>query len=139
MLVIAMASGSMSKTLNLYFKGYGFKSQFGWSGGAMVLGKLPVPGRHTNLDNSRPRAYYFCSRCVLGLFGHFFSYLSFLFFLPLWETARYRLKYCLKGQLSPKATNQPIESPYCCPNIVFSLLFVPDKNGGKTCHAQTTF
>ena len=27
----------------------------------------------------------------------------------LWETARYRLKYCLKGPLSPKQpTNQPI-------------------------------
>ena len=27
----------------------------------------------------------------------------------LWETARYRLKYCLKGPLSPKLpTNQPI-------------------------------
>ena len=27
---------------------------------------------------------------------------------PLWETARYRLKYCLKGPLSPKQpTNQP--------------------------------
>ena len=25
----------------------------GWSGGAKVLGKLPVPGRHTNLDYSR--------------------------------------------------------------------------------------
>ena len=25
----------------------------GWSGGAMVLGKLPVPGRPTNLDWSR--------------------------------------------------------------------------------------
>ena len=24
----------------------------GWPGGAMVLGKLPVPGRLTNLDNS---------------------------------------------------------------------------------------
>ena len=29
----------------------------GWSGGAMVLGKLPVPGRPTNLDDSRARAY----------------------------------------------------------------------------------
>ena len=28
----------------------------GWSGGAMVLGKLPVPGRPTNLDKSRARA-----------------------------------------------------------------------------------
>ena len=43
------------------------------------------------------------------LVGHFFSRLSFLFLSPsLWETARYRLKYCLKGPLSPKKpTNQP--------------------------------
>ena len=26
----------------------------------------------------------------------------------LWETARYRLKYCLKGPLSPKTINQSI-------------------------------
>ena len=26
---------------------------WGWSGGAMVLFKLPVPGRPTNLDKSR--------------------------------------------------------------------------------------
>ena len=25
----------------------------------------------------------------------------------LWETTRYRLKYCLKGSLRPKTTNQP--------------------------------
>ena len=25
----------------------------------------------------------------------------------LWKTTRYRLKYCLKGSLSPKTTNQP--------------------------------
>ena len=82
---------------------------WGWSGGAMVLGKLPVPGRPTNLIKSRARAYCPCSRCGWGLFRHFFSHLSFLssFSLCLWETARYRLKYCLKGPLSPKATNQP--------------------------------
>ena len=45
----------------------------------MVLGKLPVPGRPTNLDNSRARAYCACSRCGWGLFGHFFSHLSFPF------------------------------------------------------------
>ena len=45
----------------------------------MVLGKLPVPGRPTNLDNSRARAYCACSRCGWGLFGHFYSQLSFLF------------------------------------------------------------
>ena len=48
----------------------------GWSGDAMVLDKLPVPGRPTYLDLSRARAYCSCSRC--GLFGHFFSRLSFL-------------------------------------------------------------
>ena len=50
----------------------------GWSGGAMVLGKLPVPGASYNLDYSRARAYCACSRCGWGLFGHFYSYLSFL-------------------------------------------------------------
>ena len=49
----------------------------------MVLGKLPVPGRPTNLDYSRARAYWACSRCRLGLFGHFFSHLSFLFSFSL--------------------------------------------------------
>ena len=44
----------------------------------MVLGKLPVPRRPSNLDESRARAYCACSRCGRGLFGHFFSRLSFL-------------------------------------------------------------
>ena len=50
----------------------------------MVLGKLPVPGRPTNLDNSRARAYCACSRYGWGLFGHFFlSSIISLFLLPL--------------------------------------------------------
>ena len=61
---------------------YFIRSYLGWSGGAMVLGKLPVPGRPTNLDNSRARAYCACSRCGWGLFGHFYSHLSFLFLSP---------------------------------------------------------
>ena len=74
----------------------------------MVLGKLPVPGRPAYLDKSRARAFCACSRCGLGVGGHFFSRLSFLFLSPsIWETAQYRLKYCLKGLLSPKEpTNQ---------------------------------
>ena len=43
-----------------------------WSG-AMVLGKLSVPGRPTNLDNSRAMANCACSRCERGLFLIFFS------------------------------------------------------------------
>ena len=78
---------------------------------AKVLGKLPVPGRPTNSDDSRARAYCTCSRCGWGLFGQFFlsSILSFLS-PSLWETARYRLKYCLKGPLNPKQpTNQSLK------------------------------
>ena len=68
----------------------------------MVLGKLAVLGCPTNLDYSRARAYCAYSRCGLGLFGHFF--LSSIIFLSpsLWKAARCRLKYCLKGPLSPK-------------------------------------
>ena len=76
-------------------------------GGAMVLGKLSVPGCPTNLGKRRARAYRGCSRCGWGWFGHFF--LSSAISPTLWETARYRLKYRLKGPLSPKQpTNQPI-------------------------------
>ena len=50
----------------------------------MVLGKLPVPERPTNSDNSRTRAYCACSRCEWGLFWTFFlSSVISLFFLPL--------------------------------------------------------
>ena len=52
---------------------------------------------------SRARAFCPCSRCRWGLFGHFFSHLSFSPLYPsLWKTARYRLKYCLKRLLNPK-------------------------------------
>ena len=51
-----------------------------------MLGKLTVPGRPNNLDDSRARAYCACSRCGWGLFGHFFSHVSSLS-PSLWETA----------------------------------------------------
>ena len=59
------------------------RARRGWSGGAKVLGKLPVPGRPTTLDYSRARAYCACSRCGWGLFGHVFSHLSLLFSFSL--------------------------------------------------------
>ena len=49
-----------------------------FSGGAMVLGKIPVPRRLTNLDNSRVWAYCASSGCGWGLFLHVFFRLSFL-------------------------------------------------------------
>ena len=45
----------------------------------MVLSKLLVPGRPTNLDYSRARAYCACNRCHWGGLDIFFSHLLFLF------------------------------------------------------------
>ena len=50
----------------------------------MVLGKLPEPGRPTNFDDSRARVYGAYSSCRWGLFGHFYSRLSFLFSFSLY-------------------------------------------------------
>ena len=79
-----------------------FLGRRGWLGGAMILGKLPVPGRPTNLDDSRTRAYCACSRCGWGGLDIFTLYLFTPLSPSLWETARYRLKYCLKGPDKPK-------------------------------------
>ena len=47
----------------------------GWCDGA---GLTSSAGASYNLDSSRARAYCDCSRCGWGLFGHFYSHLSFL-------------------------------------------------------------
>ena len=65
-----------------------------------MLGKLPEPGRRTNLENSSAGADCACGRYGWGLFGHFLSSSISLFFFPLSEIARYRLKYCLKMPFS---------------------------------------
>ena len=71
----------------------------------MVLGKLPVPGRPTIwiIVGQGPTAL------AVGAGGGCLDIFIFIYpFSPLspslWETARYRLKYCLKGPLNP---NQP--------------------------------
>ena len=81
---------------------------WGWLGGAMVLGKLPVPWRPTiwikvgqGLTALAVGAGWDCLDIFTLIYP--FSPLS----PSLWETARYRLKYCLKGPLNPKQpTNQ---------------------------------
>ena len=45
-----------------------------------------------------------------GCLDIFLSSIFFLFFLSLWETALYRLKYCLKGPLNPKQLTNEIQS-----------------------------
>ena len=74
----------------------------GWSGGAMVLGKLTVPGRPTILITvgQGPTALAVGAGGVVWTF--LLSSILSLLSPSLWETARYRLKYCLKGPLSPK-------------------------------------
>ena len=50
----------------------------GWSGGAMVLGKLPVPGRPTIGITVGKGPTALTVGAGGGLFGHFYSPLSFL-------------------------------------------------------------
>ena len=74
----------------------------------MVLGKLPVPGRPTiwiTVGQGPTALAVGADGCCLDIFT--FIYPFFPLSPSLWETARYRLKYCLKGLLNPKPTNQP--------------------------------
>ena len=76
----------------------------GWSVGAMVLGKLPVPGRPTIWIRvgQGPTALAVGVGCLdIFTLDYPFCPLSPSF----WETARYRLKYCLKGPLNPIQPN----------------------------------
>ena len=69
----------------------------------MVLGKLPVPGRPTFsiIVGQGPIAL------AVGAGGGCLDIFTLLYPFStlspsLWETARYRLKYCLKGPPNPK-------------------------------------
>ena len=85
----------------------------GWSGGAKVLGKLPVPGRPTILITVGQGPTALAVGAGGGCLDIFTLIYPFSSLSPsLWETARYRLKYCLKGPLNPKQpTNQPTSEP----------------------------
>ena len=70
----------------------------GLPGAAMVLDKLPVPGRPTMwmIVGQGPIVLAVAGLCCLDIFTPLypFSPLS----PSLWETARYILKYCFKGR-----------------------------------------
>ena len=55
-----------------------FLGRRGWSGDAMVLGKLPVPGRPTFWIRVGQGPTALAVGAGGGLFGHFYSRLSFL-------------------------------------------------------------
>ena len=80
----------------------------GWSGGAK-LGKHPVPGRPTILITVGQGPIALAVGAGGGCLDIFTLTYPFSSLSPsLWETAQYRLKYCLKGPLNPKQpTNQP--------------------------------
>ena len=69
----------------------------------MMLGKLPVPGRPTIWITVGQGP----TTLAVGAGGGCFDIFTLIYpFSPLssslWETARYRLKFCLKGPLNPK-------------------------------------
>ena len=106
---ISVNSSKLCDSMLIYFTTV---NNWDWSGGAMALGKLPVPGRPAILIIVGLGPIALAVGAGGGLFGHFYSSLSFLSsFSPLWETARYRLKYCLGGPLNPK---QPTELIIVC-------------------------
>ena len=87
----------------------------------MVLGELPVPGRPTTwiTVGQGPTAL------AVGAGGGCLDIFTLIYpFSPpspsLWETARYRLKYCLKGPLNPK---QPTNNRHC---LFFQPLLVSE-------------
>ena len=72
---------------------------WGWSGGAMVLGELPVPGRPT----SWIRVGQGPTAPAVGSGGGCLDIFTLIYpFSPLspslWETTRYRLKSVSKGR-----------------------------------------
>ena len=75
----------------------------------MVLGKLPVPVR----SRIWIRVGQGPSALAVGTGGGCLDIFTLVYHFTclstsLWETTRYRLKYCLKRPLSPKQpTNQP--------------------------------
>ena len=88
----------------------------GWSGSAMFLGELPVPGRPTiwMIIGQGPIVL------AVGAGGGCLDIFTLLYLFSslspsLWETARYRLKYCLKGPLNPK---QPTNQIFCFDSLV---------------------
>ena len=93
----------------------------------MVLGKLPVPGRPTIsiTVGQGPVALAVGAGGVLLTF--LLSSILSLLSPALWETARYRLKYCLKGPLNSKQpTNHLLKwsTGLLCDSSAHHVLFI---------------
>ena len=104
----------------------------------MVLGKLPVSGRPTiwiTVGQGPTALAVGAGGGCLDIFTliYPFSHLS----PSLWETARYRLKYCLKGPLNPKQpTNPSFFIPHSTTHTFFNpacRIMCPEKNLIRVC------
>ena len=108
-----------------------FKGNRGWSGGAKVLGKLSVPGRPTIWITVGQGPTALAVSSGGGCLDIFTLIYPFFPLSPsLWETARYRLKYCLKGPLNPKqpTNNQSRETAFLTYETEFVLFLVVLEN-----------
>ena len=104
----------------------------------MVLGKLLVPGHPTiwMTVGQGPTAL------AVGAGGGCLDIFSLIYPISilspsLWETARYRLKYCLKGPLSPnQPTNQIL---FLNENICCDPSLEPSRRDGSNDRPQNMF
>ena len=88
----------------------------------MVLGKLPVPGRPTIWITVGHGPTALAEGAGGGCLDIFTLIYPFFPLSPsLWETARYRLKYCLKGPLNPTPTNQTTNQRF---NIIIQVHYI---------------
>ena len=97
----------------------------------MVLVKLSVPGRRTIWITAGQGPTALAVGAGGGCLDIFALIYPFSHLSPsLWETARYRLKYCLKGPLSPKQpTNQVLLQNFSVaisvsPHVCFILVLI---------------
>ena len=82
----------------------------GWSGDAMVLGKLPVPGRLSNLDYNTAR----------GLWVLFWSFFSLIYHFSLSLSLGDGLIWTVilsQWAVKPKPTNQPTGGVLLTPRV----------------------
>ena len=93
-------SGDCGATAMLPYNIYSYSAyRWGWSGGAMVLGKLPVPGRPTIWMTVGQGPIVLAVGAGGGCLDIFTLLYLFSSLSPsLWETARYRLNTVSKGR-----------------------------------------